>query len=180
MSTVEEHREKAREQEGRLGYALVTVSDTRTSDDDVSGDTMERLVEGAGQRVSERLLLPDETAPLRSAVSALLAQEDVDVVVVSGGTGISPRDVTLEALGPLFERELPGFGELFRMLSYREVGAAAMLSRAAAGVAHGRALFVLPGSPAAVELALRELILPEAAHVVAQARRPRSARPGRR
>lgn len=178
MNVPEEHRREARQAEGRLGFGLVTVSDSREREDDVSGDRMAARVEEAGHRVEERLLLPDETAPLRNAVTALLAQDEVDVVVVSGGTGISPRDVTVEALAPLFERDLPGFGELFRMLSFREIGAAALLSRATAGVSHGRAVFLLPGSPAAVELALRELILPEAAHVVAQARRPGRREPG--
>jgi len=168
MSAPEEHRKVAPDV---LGYALVTASDSRDEASDVSGRTMAERVEAAGQRVVERLLVPDETAPLRSAVSALLAQPGVDVVAVSGGTGVSSRDVTVEALAPLFERELPGFGELFRALSHRRIGAAAMLSRAAAGIVAGRALFLLPGSPAAVELAFDELILPEAAHLVAQARR---------
>ena len=168
MSAPEEHREAAPRS---LGYALVTASDSRDEASDVSGRTMAERVAAAGQRVVERLLVPDETAPLRSAVSALLAQPEVDVVAVSGGTGVSSRDVTVEALAPLFERELPGFGELFRALSFRQIGAAAMLSRAAAGIVAGRALFLLPGSPAAVELAFDELILPEAAHLVAQARR---------
>ena len=168
MSAVDEHRERAPD---ILGYALVTASDSRDEASDVSGRTMAARVEAAGQRVVERLLVPDRTAPLRSAVTALLARPGVDVVVVSGGTGVAPRDVTVEALAPLFERELPGFGELFRALSFRQVGAAAMLSRATAGIVSGRAVFLLPGSPKAVELALDELILPEAAHLVAQSRR---------
>jgi len=154
-----------------LGYALVTVSDTRTEADDLSGRRMKELVEGAGQRVVEKLIVRDEAAAIRGAVSALLSTEEVDVVVVSGGTGVAPRDVTIEAVEPLLERGLPGFGEIFRALSYRQVGAAAMLSRAAAGVARGRAVFLLPGSPKAVELAMAELILPEAGHLVGQARR---------
>jgi len=154
-----------------LGYALVTVSDTRTEADDVSGRRMRELVEGAGQRVVETVIVRDEEAAVRSAVRALLGTEGVDVVVVSGGTGVAPRDVTIEAVEPLLERGLPGFGELFRAASFRQVGAAAMLSRAAAGVARGRAVFVVPGSPKAVELAMGELILPEAGHLIAQARR---------
>jgi molybdenum cofactor biosynthesis protein B len=154
-----------------LGYALVTVSDTRTPDDDVTGRRMRELVEAAGERVVEQAIVRDEVAALRSLVGALLADEGVDVVVVAGGTGVAPRDVTVEALEPLLDRPLPGFGELFRMLSHRQIGAAAMLSRATAGVVEGRALFALPGSPKAAELALSELILPEVAHLVAQARR---------
>lgn len=173
MTTVpEEHRDKAPRQVGEtLGYALVTASDSRTPEDDESGRRMAERVEAAGERVVERLIVRDEAAPLRSAVQALLADPSVDVVVVSGGTGVSPRDVTVEAVAPLFDRALPGFGEIFRTLSYQQIGAAAMLSRATAGVAEGRAVFLLPGSPKAVTLAMDELILPEAAHLVAQARR---------
>ena len=173
MTTVpEEHRDKAPRQVGEiLGYALITASDSRTPEDDESGRARAERVEAAGHRVVERLIVRDEAAPLRSAVQALLADPSVDVVVVSGGTGVSPRDVTVEAVAPLFDRALPGFGEIFRTLSYEEIGAAAMLSRATAGVAEGRAVFLLPGSPKAVALALDQLILPEAAHLVAQARR---------
>jgi len=167
--SVDEHRAAARGE--RPGFALVTVSDTRSEADDVTGRRMRELVEGAGLEVVDQLIVRDETAPLRSAVSALLAHHGVDVIVVAGGTGVSPRDVSIEALEPFFDRPLPGFGELFRMLSHREIGAAALLSRAAGGVADGCGLFVVPGSPAAAQLALSELILPEAAHLVAQARR---------
>ena len=97
---------------------------------------------------------------------------EIDVVLVTGGTGLAPRDVTIEAVEPLFDKGIPGFGELFRMLSFAEIGAAAMLSRATAGLASGRAIFLLPGSPAALELALSRLVLPEIAHLLAQARRP--------
>jgi molybdenum cofactor biosynthesis protein B len=167
--SVDEHRAAAADE--RPGFALVTVSDTRSEDDDRTGRRMRELVEDAGFEVVDQLIVPDDTAPLRSAVSALLAHHGVDVIVVAGGTGVSPRDVSIEALEPFFDRPLPGFGELFRMLSFRDVGAAALLSRAAGGVADGCGLFVVPGSPAAAELALSELILPEAAHLVAQARR---------
>ena len=116
-------------------------------------------------------LVPDEGVRIRRAVETALAQPAVDVVLVTGGTGLSPRDVTIEAVFPLFEREIPGFGELFRMLSFAEIGAAAMLSRATAGVVSGRVIFLLPGSPAALDLALSRLVLPELAHLLAQARR---------
>lgn len=169
MTSVDQHRSAAAG--SPLGYALVTVSDTRTAEDDLTGQRMRELVEAAGERVVEQTIVRDEVAAIRSAVGALVATEGVDVVVVAGGTGVAPRDVTVEALEPLLDRPLPGFGELFRMLSHRQIGAAAMLSRATAGVVEGRALFALPGSPKAAELALVELILPEAAHLVAQARR---------
>lgn len=172
MTVPQEHRERASHQVGEtLGYALVTASDSRTPDDDESGRRMAERVEAAGGRVVERLIVADDQARLRAAVGVLLGDREVDVVVVSGGTGVSPRDVTVEALEPLFDRGLPGFGEIFRSLSYAQIGAAAMLSRATAGIAEGRAVFLLPGSPKAVTLALDELILPEAAHLVAQARR---------
>ncbi|HUO86045.1 MAG TPA: molybdenum cofactor biosynthesis protein B [Thermoanaerobaculia bacterium] len=160
-----------------LGFALVTVSDSRRGGDDLSGPRAAELVAAAGQRVVERLAVDDEVGAIRPAVSALLARPDVDVVVLTGGTGVAPRDRTPEAVEPLLDRLLPGFGETFRQLSFAEIGPAAMLSRALAGVAApprgvAKAVFALPGSPPAVELALERLILPAAAHLLAQARRP--------
>jgi molybdenum cofactor biosynthesis protein B len=154
-----------------LGFAALTISDTRTAADDGGGRAIREAVERAGHRVVEARIVRDAVPEIRAAVRELLALPGVDVVVTTGGTGLSPHDLTLEAVGPLLERQVEGFGELFRMLSYRQVGPAAMLSRATAGVAGGRAVFALPGSPKAVVLAMEELILPEAAHLVAQARR---------
>lgn len=150
----------------------MTVSDTRTLETDVGGRMAKDLVEAGGHLVVERRLVPDDEEAIRSACAGFLEDERVKCVVVTGGTGVARRDVTVEALRPLFERELPGFGELFRSLSYAEVGAAAMLSRAAAGVVKGRAVFLLPGSPAAVELALTRLILPVIGHLVDQVTSP--------
>lgn len=113
-------------------------------------------------------VVPDEPAAIRAAMAEAEADAEVRVVLITGGTGIAPRDRTFETVEGLLQRPLPGFGELFRMLSYREVGPAAMLTRAAGGIRGRRALFSLPGSPAAVELALRELVLPELGHLVAQ------------
>jgi molybdenum cofactor biosynthesis protein B len=113
-------------------------------------------------------VVPDEPAAIRAAMAEAEADAEVRVVLITGGTGIAPRDRTFETVEGLLQRPLPGFGELFRMLSYREVGPAAMLTRAVAGIRGRRALFSLPGSPAAVELALRELVLPELGHLVAQ------------
>ena len=155
----------------RLGFATLTVSDSRSEADDTSGDEVERLTTAAGHRLVERRIVPDEIVEIRAAAGELLRRDDVDVLVLSGGTGFSPRDLTLEAAAPLLERRIDGFGELFRMLSFEEVGAAAMLSRAAAGIIGGRAVFVLPGSPKAVALAMERLILPEAGHLLGQARR---------
>ena len=128
--------------------------------------------EAGHERVERRLVSDDEVA-IAGAVVELLSAGGVDVVVVTGGTGVSPSDVTPEAVAPLLERRLDGFGELFRSLSFAEIGPAALLSRAFAGTARGRAVFVLPGSPAAVELAMRRLVLPAAPHLVGQLRRER-------
>lgn len=167
---VQEHRREA--QESVHGFALLTVSDTRNERTDKGGELLAALVGGAGHRVASRGLVRDDIGEIRAEVKAALALPEVDVVLVTGGTGLAPRDLTVEAVAPLFEKEIPGFGELFRMLSFAEIGAAAMLSRAAAGLVSGRAVFLLPGSPAAVELALSRLVLPEIAHLLAQARRP--------
>ncbi|HXU00762.1 MAG TPA: MogA/MoaB family molybdenum cofactor biosynthesis protein [Polyangia bacterium] len=153
--------------------ALVTASDSRTPDTNEGGRVLRRLIDEAGFTVTAEMLVAEEPAALREAVERLAA--DADAVIVTGGTGIGPRDRTPEAVGALFERRLPGFGELFRMLSFQDIGAAAMLSRADAGVV-GRALvFLLPGSPAAVELAVRRLIAPELAHAIGQLRRESGA-----
>jgi molybdenum cofactor biosynthesis protein B len=147
-----------------VGCAIVTVSDTRGRGDDQSGDLLRRRVERGGHRVVWRQWVIDDAPAIRRVVRAALARSDVDAVLVTGGTGVAPRDVTPEAVASLVQRWLPGFGELFRALSYREVGGAAWLSRAAAGVARGRLLVILPGSPAAVRLAADRLLVPELAH----------------
>jgi molybdenum cofactor biosynthesis protein B len=166
--SVEEHRAHS---PAVLGFGLLTVSDSRAQEDDVSGRVLREGVAAAGHRVVETALVADDVAAIRAAVWRLLAAPGLDVVVVTGGTGLAPRDLTVEAVAPLFDRPVEGFGELFRMLSYQQVGAAAMLSRAAAGLVRDRAVFLLPGSPKAVALALEALILPEAAHLLSQARR---------
>lgn len=168
--SVEEHRAYSA---GNLGFGLITVSDTRALDDDVSGMLLREGVVAAGHRVLGAQLVADDVAAIRAAVVQMLQLPELDVLVLTGGTGFSPRDLTVEAVAPLFTRAVEGFGELFRMLSYQQVGAAAMLSRAAAGLVGERAVFLLPGSPKAVSLALESLILPEAGHLLAQARRPR-------
>lgn len=155
----------------KLTFASLTVSDSRTPADDASGREIDRLVAGAGHRLVRHWIVPDEELEIRRAVTELLEIDGVDAVITTGGTGFSPRDRTPEALTPLIEREVPGFGELFRALSFEEVGAAAMLSRAVAGIVGRQALFLLPGSPKAVTLALERLVLPEAAHLLSQARR---------
>jgi molybdenum cofactor biosynthesis protein B len=168
MDAPEEHRRLAPH---HLGFAVITVSDTRKVANDVGGDTIREMAAAAGHRVMGADLVPDEVVAIRQAVEAMLAREGIDVLVLTGGTGYSPRDRTVAAVAPLFERPIEGFGELFRMLSYEQVGAAAMLSRATAGLVGDRAIFLLPGSPGAVALAMEKLILPEAAHLLGQARR---------
>jgi molybdenum cofactor biosynthesis protein B len=152
--------------------AVVTVSDTRTTADDVSGALAERLFREAGHDVRARTLLRNDEASVRAEILALTVRDDIDAVLVTGGTGLGSRDRSVEAVRPLFEKELPGFGELFRMVSYEEqIGPAAMLSRAVAGSVNGRFVVVLPGSAAAVELALTKLLLPELPHVLRELRR---------
>jgi molybdenum cofactor biosynthesis protein B len=164
---VHEHRARGPAQ---ITVSLLTVSDTRRPDTDASGRRMRELFEAAGHVVAAQTILPDEPTVVRDYVERQLDCGDVDAVITSGGTGIAPRDTTYEALIGLLDKRIDGFGELFRMLSFREIAAAAMLSRATAGVARGRILACLPGSTAAVELALRELLLPELPHMVHLAR----------
>jgi molybdenum cofactor biosynthesis protein B len=166
--SVEEHRHYSPH---HLGFAIVTVSDSRSPESDTGGATIRELATAAGHRVLAADLVRDEIHAIRQAVDAMLRVAGVDVLVLTGGTGVSPRDVTVPAVVPLFEHPIEGFGELFRMLSYEQIGAAAMLSRAAAGLIDGRAVFLLPGSPGAVSLAMVKLILPEAGHLLGQARR---------
>jgi len=156
---------------GRARFAVVTVSDSRSEASDIGGARLIDLLRRQGQETTRKRLVPDEPDDLRQEVEAALAAAEVDCVLVTGGTGISPRDVTIEAVVPLFDKELSGFGEIFRALSFAEIGPAAMLSRATAGVVGGKAVFLLPGSPAALELAMHRLILPEIGHLLGQARR---------
>ncbi len=147
-----------------VGVAIVTVSDTRRGSHDRSGMRALELVERFGHEVVRRAWVPDERPAIRRTIGALLKLRAVDCVIVTGGTGMAKRDVTPEAVASLVQRELPGFGELFRARSAEQVGAAAWFSRAGAFVANGRLLVLLPGSTAAVELALERLLLPELAH----------------
>jgi molybdenum cofactor biosynthesis protein B len=155
-----------------IRVALVTASDSRTSGDDEGGRTLRELATAAGFTIVDASLLREEPEALRTHVEGLVAEGTVDAVLVTGGTGLGPRDRTPEAVGPLFERRLEGFGELFRALSFAEIGSAAMLSRADAGVVGDALVFLLPGSPAAVRLAMERLIVPELAHAIGQMRRP--------
>lgn len=159
---VEHHRAAARS----AVCAVVTVSDTRTEKTDTSGARIRALLVEAGHRIAAYDILPDEPDRIRRRLEELLASAELDAVIVNGGTGLAPRDTTYEAVAGLLDKRIDGFGELFRMLSYEEIGAAAMLSRAVAGAARGKLLASLPGSTAAVELAMTKLLVPELGHVV--------------
>lgn len=167
MSSVEDHKAYAPR---LLSFAVLTASDSRTENEDESGRRIAEMAATAGHQVVEHRVIPDEESGIRSAVRQSLAA-GADVVVLDGGTGFASRDVSVEAVTPLFDHEVEGFGELFRALSYQQIGPAAMLSRAVAGVVGRSVVFVLPGSPKAVELAMTELILPEAGHLLGQIRR---------
>jgi molybdenum cofactor biosynthesis protein B len=160
----------------RLSFGIFVVSTSRYNHlkrgeavKDESGDLIEQLVKNSGHKVFFRRLIPDDRILIEEGVKYAL-QSDVDAVIFCGGTGIAPSDVTIEAVSPFLEKVLPGFGEIFRFLSYGEIGSAAVLSRAVAGVAKGKVFFCVPGSMDAVRLCLEKLILPEAAHIVKHAR----------
>ena len=151
-----------------LYVAIVTVSSSRATEadpDDPGGDTVQECFEADGHEVTERVLVRDDYATIRTAVRSLVARRDVDVVVTTGGTGVTADDVSPEATSSLFERDLPGFGELFRSLSWDEVGTRAMASRATAGIAADTPVFCLPGSTNACQTACEQLIVPEAPHL---------------
>jgi molybdopterin adenylyltransferase len=149
-------------------YKLVEKGETAVSD--VSGDTLIDLLRNAGHNVLFKKIVDDDKAMISDAVKQALSMLDLDVAIFSGGTGITPTDVTIETVSPFFEKTLPGFGEFFRRISFDRVGSAAVLSRAVAGVAKGKALFCIPGSPDAVRVAVEMLILPESPHIVKHAR----------
>jgi molybdopterin adenylyltransferase len=144
-----------------------------TQVNDVGGDTAVELLKKAGQKVLFKKIIDDDETMIQDAVMYALGVEHLDVAIFSGGTGITPTDITIETVTPFFEKTLPGFGEFFRRISFDHVGSAAVLSRAVAGVAKGRVLFCIPGSPDAVKTAVEMLILPEASHIVKHAREQR-------
>lgn len=151
--------------------AVVTVSDTRTLATDRGGELLANLLTGAGHTVGRREIVPDDPDRIRPLVTELAEDQTLDAVLVTGGTGISARDQTFETISQLLTKTLPGYGELFRMLSFDDIGPAAMLSRAVGGVVGRVVLLTMPGSPAAVQLVMEKLILPELAHLVYEARK---------
>jgi molybdenum cofactor biosynthesis protein B len=174
-STAREHKAKAPKQ---IGFAVIVCSSSRFESakpmkqvDDPSGDLIAELLEKAGHRVVSRIVVPDDRVLIGQSVENALGMNTVDAVITCGGTGVSLSDVTIEVVRPLLRKTLPGFGELFRQLSYDEIGSAALLSRALAGIADkGKAVFCIPGSPQAVRLCLEKLILPEGGHILKHAR----------
>ncbi len=165
---VEEHREKA-EKYRNLKFSVITVSDTKGPDEDESGKIIIKELTSRGHTLVKYTICKDNVEEIRKALEEAL--RDSEFVVINGGTGISRRDVTVEAVRPLLEREIPGFGELFRWLSYEEIGPDAILSRAFAGIIRGRPVFCLPGSKNAVSLAVREIISKVISHVIYEVRR---------
>ena len=162
--STESHRAAAA---GRTaGCGVLTVSDSRGPENDAGGDLVAERLTTAGHRIVVRDWVRDEPLEIGKALGEWMARSDVDVILTTGGTGISRRDTTVEIVERFLDKRLDGYGELFRALSYEEIGAAAMLSRAVAGLARGVFLFTLPGSTAAVELALDRLILPELPHLL--------------
>lgn len=159
----ESHRQQAKQP---VTCAIITVSDTRTEANDTSGQLMRSLLEQAGHQTGFYTIVKDEPVQICALIERLAIDRKVQVVLLNGGTGISRRDTTYESVAGLLEKRLDGFGELFRMLSWQEIGAAAMLSRAVAGTFRDLVIFSTPGSTKAVKLAMEKLILPELSHVV--------------
>ena len=156
-----------------VACAVVTVSDTRTLETDTGGALVAELLEAAGHAIVDRAIVPDEPREIRAAMERTTGKVACRAVILTGGTGVAPRDVTPDTVEPLLDRVIPGFGELFRMLSFEEIGSAALLSRALAGLRAGRVVFVIPGSRGAVRLALERLILPELTHLAGEATKTR-------
>jgi molybdenum cofactor biosynthesis protein B len=162
--TVLEHRKRADVRCARV--AVITLSDSRTIDNDESGDTIQRMLEEQGHTVGIRKLIADNRTVLRATLRELARQKDVHVIITTGGTGIAPTDITIETVKGMIEKELTGFNSLFMLLSYPQAKSASMLSRALAGTLKGKMIFCLPGSPRACKLATEALILPEIGHMI--------------
>ena len=154
-----------------VGCFVLTISDSKTPDTDTSGVLIRELLTAAGHRVAGHAIVRDEPAQVTAVIRSGCAAPSVEVFILTGGTGITKRDSTFEAVEAMLDKRLSGFGELFRMLSYQEIGPAAMLSRAQGGVVQGRVLFSLPGSPNACRLALESLIIPELGHLIREVNR---------
>jgi len=158
-----EHKEKASQ---RIACGVITVSDTRTEETDKSGKLILDLLAASGHTANAYHIIKDDPGQIKPLLDKLLDDPALEALIFNGGTGVSRRDVTFDVVSREIEKVLPGFGELFRMMSFEEIGSAAMLSRAVAGTARGKAVFSVPGSSGAVRLAMEKLILPEMPHIV--------------
>lgn len=168
ISTIEHKKEAPK----KVTCKVITVSDTRTKEADKSGKLMIDSLEEAGHIVKDYVIVKDDEQAIREAILKGCNDEEIDVILTNGGTGIAKRDVTIETVKSLYDKELPGFGELFRMLSYQEdIGPAAFLSRATAGAINNKVVFSTPGSSGAVKLAMNKLVIPEIAHAVREIRK---------
>ncbi len=150
---------------------VITCSDTRTPETDTSGQLIQQLLNQRHHQVAAYEIIKDEPAEVQRLIKEAAAHDSVEIVIINGGTGISRRDATYEAIDELLEKRLDGFGEIFRYLSYKEIGSPAILSRAVAGLYKGKVVFSIPGSKGAVQLAMEELILPEIGHIVGEMRK---------
>ncbi len=163
--SVHEHKERGKKS---ISCFIVTVSDTRDENSDTSGQAIKRFLRDEGHKTAGYRIVKDEPNQIEATLNEALGISEIEAVIVNGGTGIAPRDGTYEVIGRFLEKKLDGFGEIFRYLSYLDIGSAAIMSRAAAGTARGKVLISLPGSRGAVTLAMEKLILPELRHMVSQ------------
>ena len=166
--TYQEHKHQSPK---NINCSVIVVSDSRTEQDDESGKYIMQILKKHSHEVLSYALLKNDADAILNRVNELLGEEKLQVIITSGGTGISCRDVTVETILPIFVKEIDGFGELFRFLTYQEIGPASIMSRAMAGVARGKAIICLPGSVGAVDLAMKKIILPEIGHIVREATR---------
>ena len=164
----QEHKQKAPQS---VTCAVLTISDSRTEQDDESGRLIRQRLSDNGHRVMSYAILKNEADAIEKKIYELLGQEELQVIITSGGTGASHRDITVETISPILEKKLDGFGELFRLLTYREIGTPSIMSRAVAGVVRGKVILCLPGSSGAANLAMDRIILPEIGHMVREATR---------
>ena len=169
MDQIHEQHQKQGPQSIRC--AVITVSDTRTLETDTGGQAVIHHLTAAGHQVIAREIIPDDPAVMKLLLLALQARDDIDSILMTGGTGITSRDMTYETVSALLTKPLPGYGEIFRMLSYQEIGPAAILSRALGGLLGRKVLLTMPGSPAAVKLAMEKIIIPQLPHLLREARR---------
>ena len=164
----QEHKQKSPKS---VSCTVLTISDTRTEQDDESGRLIRQTLSENGHRVTSHCILKNEADSIKRKIHELLKEEGLQVIIATGGTGVSHKDITTDTIAPILEKKLNGFGELFRFLTYNDIGTASIMSRAIAGVIEGKVIFCLPGSPEAINLAMDKIILPEIGHLVREATR---------